>query len=83
MVALSRNEEFAKSLFEHRFEGNGSLAGHTLGNLILTGMEQIHGNLQTAIDKMGDILDLAGKVIPSTLSDIHLRAIMEDGEVII
>lgn len=46
-------------------------------------MEQIHGNLQTAIDQMGDMLRLSGKVIPSTLSDVHLQAVMEDGEVII
>lgn len=83
VVALSRDEELVRSLFEHRFESSGSLSGHTLGNLILTGMEQIHGNLQTAIDQMGDMLRLAGKVIPSTLSDVHLKALMEDGEVII
>lgn len=82
VVALSRNEALVRPLFEHRFEWTGTLSGHTLGNLILTGMEQIYGNLQTAIDRMGELFHLDGKVIPSTLSDVHLRATFENGIIV-
>lgn len=46
-------------------------------------MEQIHGNLQTAIDRMGDLFRIDGKVIPSTLSNVHLKALFEDGQEVV
>lgn len=80
VVALSRNEARVLLLFNIDSNWNGT-SGHTLGNSILTGMEQIYGNLQTAIDRMGELFHLDGKVIPSTLPRA-LRATFENGMIV-
>jgi uncharacterized cofD-like protein len=62
--------------------GNG-VAGHSLGNLILSALQGINkGDLLHAIQDAQDLLDTAGDVLPVTLSPTLLCAELEDGSVI-
>jgi uncharacterized cofD-like protein len=61
-----------------------TLGGHSLGNLIITALQEInHGNLLHAIEDAQQLLDTAGAVLPVTLQPATLCAELADGSVII
>ena len=80
ILALAEDEERMAHLFQHRFWGKPDLAGHSLGNILLVGLEQATGGFDRAIEEMSYILNVRGEVLPATLEKTHLRAEMEDGE---
>jgi uncharacterized cofD-like protein len=71
----------------HRFErsaepGNGpaGVVGHSLGNLILKGLQDINNDdLLLAIEDAQELLDTAGNVLPVTLTQTTICADLEDG----
>jgi uncharacterized cofD-like protein len=82
LVALSSYpEKFLADLFTYRFR-EGGMNGHNFGNLILTALERVTGGFEEAIAAASRMLDVCGNVIPVTLSDVRLYAMLEDGEVI-
>ena len=80
ILALAEDEERIARLFQHRFCGTTGLDGHSLGNLLLVGMEQATGGFDRAIEEMSAILNVRGRVLPATLTKAHLVARMVDGE---
>lgn len=84
LIALAEDEDQIAYLFQHRFEknGSGSLGGHSLGNLILAGLQQNTGRFDVAVEKFSQIIKVRGQVVPTTLEDVKLVAEMEDGEYI-
>lgn len=81
LVALSETEEQEQELyqlFQYRFD-KGSLTGMSLGNLLMAALTDITGSFEQAIKKASKILNIRGKVIPSTLVDTHICAELEDG----
>lgn len=71
MVALSDSKKL-RDLFNYRFE-EGSFAGHTLGNILLTALEKSTGNFAEAVETASDILRINGTVIPATLDNVRLK----------
>jgi uncharacterized cofD-like protein len=57
------------------------LEGHPVGNLLLTALTQITGDFAEAVDCLGAMIGLRGRVLPTTGEDVCLRAEMESGEV--
>lgn len=80
ILALATDEARMASLLQHRFRNGGELAGHSLGNLLLVGLEQATGGFDRAIEAMSQVLAIRGEVLPATLTKTHLVARMEDGE---
>ena len=80
--ALADEEELLTELFQYRFEAGTGLVGHSFGNLFLTVMSEITGDLEQAVMASSKVLAISGKVLPATLSDVSLWAEMEDGRVI-
>ncbi|HHY44828.1 MAG TPA: YvcK family protein [Firmicutes bacterium] len=81
LVALAEAEPDMTSLFNHRF-ARGALAGHNFGNLFLAAMTEMTGDFQLAVRTMSRILAVKGRVLPATLSDVTLRAEMDDGSIV-
>ena len=77
LVALSDSSRFMRSLMNYRFE-NGGLGGHSLGNLILSALEKVTGSFERAVEEMGRILYIKGKVIPVTTHQVRLKMILKD-----
>src|SRR5438270_4631415 len=73
LIALADAEPLMKQLFDHRFK-EGSLTGHSLGNLFITAMAHVTGNLELALRESGKILAVKGNIVPSTLQDVTLVA---------
>ncbi len=81
LVALSETEEQERELyqlFQYRFN-RGSLEGMSLGNLLMTALTDITGSFEQAIKKASKILNIRGKVLPSTLANTHICAELENG----
>lgn len=79
LVALSPRESIMKDLFSYRFDSPEELRGHSLGNLMIAGLADITGDTAKAVRDFGRILNIRGNVIPVTLDDITLGAVMDDG----
>ena len=78
LVALASEDRFMKSLFKHRFAGNGTLGGHSLGNLIIVALSQMGDGFLGAIEKASELLGCAARVLPSTLDSVDLEARVGD-----
>jgi len=81
LLALADTEPLMEEVFGHRFR-RGSLAGHTVGNLILGGLSEVTGDFVQAIEAASRVLAVRGRVLPSTVEDVTLVADMEDGSVV-
>ena len=79
IVALAEEEHLLSQLFAFRFESGDSLAGHSLGNLVLTALTQITGGFDNAILAASEVLAIRGDIYPSTLENVRLRATLADG----
>jgi uncharacterized cofD-like protein len=82
LAALADEEELLTELFQYRFKAGDGLVGHSFGNLFLTVMSEITGDLEQAATASSKVLAISGKVLPATLSDVSLWAEMEDGRLI-
>ncbi len=81
LVALSDAGLTMRKLMNHRFD-RGELAGHSFGNILISTLEQITGNFESALNKLHDILNIKGRVVPVTLEKIHLNAELKNGKVL-
>ncbi|EAW33531.1 gluconeogenesis factor YvcK family protein, partial [Lyngbya sp. PCC 8106] len=79
VAALADEEQLLTELFQYRFKAGDGLNGHSFGNLFLTVMSDITGDLERAIAASSKVLAIRGQVLPATLSDVHLWAKLEDG----
>lgn len=43
------------AVLQHRFGGRGALAGHPIGNLLLAGLSEMHGDVVSALDALGPV----------------------------
>lgn len=82
IAALAEDEHLLTRLFQYRFESDGDLSGHSLGNLFLTALAGVTGDFLEAIKVCSEVLAIKGRIFPSTMEDVALVAEMEDGRVI-
>jgi uncharacterized cofD-like protein len=82
LVALAADRDKLASLFQHRFAGDGGLAGHTVGNLVLTALTQQLGGFDAAVRAAGELLGVRGRVLPATERSVELVAALDDGRLI-
>jgi len=82
LVALADAEKAMTDLFQHRFkDDSGSLSGHSMGNLLIAALvDQSRGDFEQAIDAASNVLAIRGRVVPSTLDTVKLKAIMAGNE---
>ena len=79
LAALADEERLLTELFQYRFRAGDGLTGHSFGNLFLTAMTDIAGDLEQAIAASSKVLAVRGQVLPATLSDVRLWAELTDG----
>lgn len=79
LAALADEEKLLTELFQYRFRAGDGLMGHSFGNLFLTAMSEITGDLERAIAASSKVLAVRGRVLPATLCDVRLWAELDDG----
>ena len=82
MVALAEDEALMTRLFQYRFTGGRGLKGHSFGNLFLTALTHLTGNLAHAVKLSAQVLPVLGRIYPATLANVSLEATLANGKVI-
>jgi uncharacterized cofD-like protein len=83
MVALSEDSALLSRLFQHRFAAGRGLKGHSFGNLFLMALTQIMGDFPDAVKASSEVLKIAGRIYPSTASNVALEATLADGKKVV
>lgn len=84
IAALADEDSLLTHLFQYRFE-SGELAGHAFGNLFIAALADIvqsqrkhgHNSLAEALIEIERILNIQGRVLPATLAELHLEALIK------
>lgn len=82
MVALAEDEQLMTRLFRYRFAGDGTLGGHSFGNLFLTALTDVMGDFLEAVKTSSEVLAITGRIFPSTRDVVDLVAELEDGRLV-
>ena len=82
LLGLSFAHQKTKDLFGFRFS-EGELSGHVAGNIIISALEQIQGNIKDAVQTCAKILKVKGRVLPVTLKSTTLVAKYANGKTVV
>jgi len=74
---LTQKPTIARSMFEYRFKGNGEIAEHNLGNLMLLALDQMSVRPLDAINLIREMLQVESAIIPMSEQPTHLVATTE------
>ncbi len=61
-------------VLQHRFEGEGEMRGHVVGNLLIVGLWELLGDHVDALDWVGRLLGAKGRVLPMALTPMDITA---------
>ncbi|MDH6244222.1 uridine diphosphate-N-acetylglucosamine-binding protein YvcK [Mycobacterium sp. OTB74] len=62
------------TIIQHRFSGSGALTGHPIGNLLLAGLNEVLADPVAALDELGRILGVKGRVLPMCPIALQIEA---------
>jgi uncharacterized cofD-like protein len=77
LTALARDdaaEQVWAGLLQHRFGGSGALAGHPVGNLVITGLAEVLGDPVAALDQAARLVGAVGRVLPMSTIPLEIAA---------
>lgn len=83
LIALADTEPLMRDLFQYRFDENNELKGHNFGNLFIAALTQVTGDFQRAILESSKVLAVRGRVLPTTLENVVLKAECADGSIVV
>lgn len=82
IAALADDDTLLTRLFQYRFQ-EGDLKGHSFGNLFIAALADIvqqagseRNSLAVALVEVERILNIRGRVLPATLDDVNLAALI-------
>lgn len=81
ILALADTEPLMSDLLNYRFT-EGRLKGQNFGNLLIAAMNAVSGNFYDAVRNVSKVLAVTGKVLPVSLQDIQISAVLKDQTVI-
>ncbi|HKV18774.1 MAG TPA: uridine diphosphate-N-acetylglucosamine-binding protein YvcK [Mycobacterium sp.] len=62
------------TILQHRFGGSGALAGHPIGNLLMAGLNEVLADPVAALDELGRMLGVKGRVLPMCPIALQIEA---------
>ena len=83
LAAFCADDEWGRQwagILQHRFDGNGPLRDHAVGNLLIAAIWEILGDHVGGLDLVGELLGARGRVLPMAAvpldieADVHLRS---------
>jgi len=80
-IALANTSPVIEELFDYRFQ-TGELQGHNFANLLITALELSTNDYEKTFDTLNEMLNVSHQVLPVTLDNSHVCAVLEDGSVI-
>ena len=82
VIALAETDEILEKLINYRFTKSDDLGGHTVGNIILTALNETSGSMSKGIKQISHILNMKGEVLPLTDDNVVLMGKMDDGSIV-
>src|SRR5690606_33367671 len=79
---LITEQSVASAMFEYRFSGNGELAGHNLGNLMLKALDHLSVRPLEAINLIRNLLKVDAFLIPMSEQPLDLMALDSEGHAV-
>jgi uncharacterized cofD-like protein len=77
LAALCRDDEWGTTwsrVVQHRFGGDGEIAGHAVGNLLIVALWDLLGDTVAGLDWVGRLLGTAGRVLPMAAVPLDIVA---------
>ncbi|BAX92248.1 uridine diphosphate-N-acetylglucosamine-binding protein YvcK [Mycobacterium shigaense] len=77
LAALASDSPYGRlwaTILQHRLGGDGALAGHPIGNLLLAGLNEVLADPVAALDELGRILGVKGRVLPMCPIALQIEA---------
>lgn len=77
LIALCSESERGRlwaDVLQHRFQGDGQLSGHALGNLLITSLWQQNADIVAGLDAVCELLEAQGRVLPLSLKPLDVVA---------
>lgn len=81
IIAMSDKQDLMRQLMNLNFR-NERLRGLNFGDIYLTAMNEMYGNISEAIQKSTEVLNINGRVLPVTLDEIMICAELTDGTIV-
>ena len=80
LVALTNLPKLERDIFQYRFDSSDQfLAGHAIGNLIITALAEMKGDIYQAVQELAEMMDIRGHIYPVTNEPLTLNAEFTDG----
>ena len=76
LAALCADDDWGRSwaeLMQYRFTSEGDMAGHAVGNLLLAALWNMDAGKVAALDKVGELLKVVGRVLPMALDPLDIE----------
>ncbi|WP_380168225.1 uridine diphosphate-N-acetylglucosamine-binding protein YvcK [Jannaschia sp. R86511] len=67
-----------RDVLQHRFSGEGPLAGHAVGNLLIVALWQLLDDPSDGLSVVGELLGARGRVLPMSLQPLTIEADVDD-----
>ena len=83
LVAMSESESLLTELFQYRFEQGDGLKGHSFGNLFIVAMNSVTNSFEQALSESSKVLAVHGQIVPASVANLSLSAILKDGTKVI
>jgi uncharacterized cofD-like protein len=77
LTALCADDNWGRTwaqILQHRFESSGELNGHAMGNLLLASMWNAGDDPVVALDRVGELLKVIGRVLPMAAVALDIEA---------
>lgn len=86
LAALCGDDDWGRAwaeVMQHRFGGDGPLAGHAVGNLLLAALWEMEGDQVAGLDLVAELLGARGRVLPmaNVPLDIEADVVMPGGRI--
>ena len=81
IVALSDEDSLMSRLVNYRFK-DGFMSKQSVGNILLTVLDDLMGSFPLAISAVSDVLAIKGRVLPVSTDNITLCAEMQNGKIV-
>lgn len=83
LAALCDDTEWGhqwRDVLQHRFAGDGQLAGHAMGNLLIVSLWELLGDTVGGLDLIGRLLNARGRVLPMAAVPLEIEAIVKGAD---
>jgi uncharacterized cofD-like protein len=83
LAALCGDDDWGTTwsrVVQHRFGGDGDLAGHAVGNLLIVALWELLGDTVEGLDWVGRLLGAHGRVLPMAAVPLEITATVEGAD---